>query len=487
MPEQDLKSFDPELLLEELRARESREVEEKDREKAFPCARVPSIRARIGGVKQSIPGLEGFQSKDIVVALRSQQKVIYGTDDRDDMYEVADRRILTDADSVVALIDTGSIVDNGNGTSILNGQNFGTRYNLCQSEPYRNQPTIAFCSGFLVDPSIVATAAHCVDANNLNTVRFVFGFEMTDANTPNTTIDNNEIYRGIRIIGRQIGLQGADWTLVQLDRPVRNHRYVRIRRSGKIPDGAAVHVIGHPCGLPKKYAGGAVVRDNTAARYFVANTDTYGGNSGSPIFNSTTHVVEGILVRGETDFAWNGNCRVSNVCPANGCEGEDCTRVTEFDNLVPRNEHDFSPFNTKNARVVKVGSRWKIVVGNMWLLDFGAIQSEAEQALKVIKHYGMNSQCFVGRPNPSMEFYLVDGESPVGVMSNEDAIGFNPAIVEVQYVRGRWKIVEGNYWIMDFGQSESEARQALSYILYYGFRYICFVGRPVPSMTYFRK
>ncbi len=487
MTAQDLKSFDPELLLQELRARESGEVEEKELETAFPCGRVPSARAGIGGVEERVPDLKAFETKEIIVALREQQKVIYDTDDRDDMYEVVDRRVLTDADSVVALINAANISDNGDGTSTLNGQNFGARYSLCQNEPFRNQPSIAFCSGFLVDPSLVATAAHCVDNTTLGTTRFVFGFEMADANTANTTIDNDEIYRGIRIIGRQIGLQGADWAVVQLDRPVLNHRYVRIRRSGKIYNGAPVHVIGHPSGLPKKYAAGANVRDNTPARYFVANTDTYGGNSGSPVFNRRTHVVEGILVRGETDFVWNGNCRVSNVCPANGCRGEDCTRVTEFDNLVPGNRHDCIPFNPNNAKVVKVRRRWKIIVGNMWLLDFGTSQNEANKALKIIKHYGMNSQCFVGRPHPSMEFYLIDGESPVGAMPGEDAIGFNPANVEVQYVRGRWKVVEGNHWIMDFDQAESEARQALSYILTYGFRYICFVGRPDPSMTYFRK
>jgi hypothetical protein len=71
-------------------------------------------------------------------------------------------------------------------------------------------------------------------------------------------------------------------------------------------------------------------------------------------------------------------------------------------------------------------------------------------------------------------------------MSGEDAIGFNPDNLEVQRVRGRWKIVEGNHWLMDFDQQQDEARQSLSYILRYGFRYICFVGRPDPSMIYFR-
>ena len=63
---------------------------------------------------------------------------------------------------------------------------------------------------------------------------------------------------------------------------------------------------------------------------FTANLDTYGGNSGSPVFNSETHEVEGILVRGDTDFVPLGKCMVSAVCPTNGCIGEDCTRVSEF-------------------------------------------------------------------------------------------------------------------------------------------------------------
>jgi hypothetical protein len=83
-----------------------------------------------------------------------------------------------------------------------------------------------------------------------------------------------------------------------------------------------------------KVAAGAAVRDNTPSAFFVANLDTYGGNSGSPVFNSVTHEVEGILVRGEADFVQQGNCRVSLVCPSTGCRGEDVTRTTEFANLV---------------------------------------------------------------------------------------------------------------------------------------------------------
>jgi hypothetical protein len=82
--------------------------------------------------------------------------------------------------------------------------------------------------------------------------------------------------------------------------------------------------------LPTKFADGAAVRNNQPDAFFVANLDTYGGNSGSPVFNSDTHEVEGILVRGDADFVQHGNCQVSLVCPTTGCRGEDCTRIAEI-------------------------------------------------------------------------------------------------------------------------------------------------------------
>jgi hypothetical protein len=204
---------------------------------------------------------------------------------------------------------------------------------LCNGERFRDQPVGAFCSGFLVAPDIIATAGHCVDTSNVTNTCFVFGFRMRNAVTAETTINDSDVYSGASIVGRQ--QNGADWALVRLDRRVTNHRVVRIRRTGKIGDTQALHVIGHPVGLPTKFADGAAVRDNTPNAFFVANLDTYGGNSGSPVFNRDTHEVEGVLVRGETDFVPQGTCNVSLVCPDTGCAGEDCTRTTEFAQLVP--------------------------------------------------------------------------------------------------------------------------------------------------------
>ena len=256
----------------------------------------------------------------------------YGTDDRKDIYELSGQD-LADSDSVVALFPDFQVLDLGDGTSELLTVNYGDYYNLCPSEPFRDQPIGSFCSGVLVAPDVIATAGHCITGEiALQNIRFVFGYRMHDANTPELIINNNDIYRGVDVIAWQRdNNSGSDWALIRLDRTVVNHRIAPLRESGTISDSQAVHIIGHPKGLPAKFAGGANVRDNRYRAFFSANLDAYEGNSGSPVFNSITHEVEGILVRGEKpSFEKKGECWVSRVCPDSGCLGEHSTRTTEF-------------------------------------------------------------------------------------------------------------------------------------------------------------
>lgn len=148
---------------------------------------------------------------------------------------------------------------------------------------------------------------------------------------------------------------------------------------------------------------------------------------------------------------------------------------------------DCLSMNYNTIRIEKINSSWKIVEGSSWLLDFGSSVYNAIQAYKIIKHYKFTSQCFVGRPGPSMKYFLSGGKAPAGPFIGEDSIGFNPSAIIVKKINGRWKIVEGSHWIMDFGGSEAEALKSFSIIQKYGFNRICFVGRPNPPMVYFRR
>jgi phosphohistidine phosphatase SixA len=71
-------------------------------------------------------------------------------------------------------------------------------------------------------------------------------------------------------------------------------------------------------------------------------------------------------------------------------------------------------------------------------------------------------------------------------IAGEDCTHFNPKNIKVKFVKKRWKIVDGSHWIMDFGSKKKEAHQALGIIKQNGFDQVCFVGRPHPSMTYFK-
>ncbi len=315
-----LSIFKLSALVEELRIREAKALMAtpmEGAEKSLVPAAPPSPLAE-------------FATSVMADFVRDQQKVIYGTDDRKDLFEVTDTAVQKDASTVVSLFHATDVTDNGDGTSTLRTKPFGVALNLCSSERFRTQPIGAFCSGFVVGPDLIATAGHCVNPMNVTDVRFVFGYRMKDASTAQTIIPNDEIYSGTAVVARKQEGAGADYSVVKVDRHITGHPIVTIRKTGTIPDSQAVHVIGHPVGLPVKYAPGANVRDNSNSSFFVANLDTFGGNSGSPVFNSDTHVVEGILVRGETDFVFNGSCRISLVCPNSGCRGEDSTRTKEI-------------------------------------------------------------------------------------------------------------------------------------------------------------
>lgn len=350
-PKIDLRSYTADELLAELRSREQGDV--------------TTHRAAVAKTSKEL-ALATVGTPDLTKALRDAQKVIYGTDDRIEAHQITDQAVQHVTQGVASLIDMSDITDNGDGTSTISTVTFGVANNLCSGERFRDQPTSPFCTGFLVGEQLLATAGHCVNNNNLARTRFVFGFRMNPDGTATTTIPNDDIYEGTALIARKLESAGSDYAVVKLDRPATGRPVLPIRRMGKIADGRAVYVMGHPSGLPLKYAPGAAVRNNTPTAFFVANLDTYGGNSGSPVFDELTNTVEGILVRGETDFVLSGTCRVSNVCPTSGCRGEDVTRTTEFVEFVPEvTEDDSTSDDSIEDRVdnleVKVEGILKIV------------------------------------------------------------------------------------------------------------------------------
>ena len=93
------------------------------------------------------------------------QQVVYGTDDRKDLYKVLDPIWVEKARSTFALIAKNKVKKNGN-TFSLRSQSLGVRFSLCPGEKFYNQPSAAFCSGFLIGPRTAVTAGHCMTSED---------------------------------------------------------------------------------------------------------------------------------------------------------------------------------------------------------------------------------------------------------------------------------------------------------------------------------
>ena len=270
-----------------------------------------------------------------LMAGSQQVDVIYGEDNRKDVFESTNPSFIELSKSTAAMIKGSNLKILTNNEISITASTLQQR-GICSKERFSQQISAANCSGFLVAEDKLVTAGHCIrsEADCMN-FKWVFDYRVDFSEQSSVNVPKTSVYSCKKIISRSLdSVTKDDYAFIELDRKVLDRQPLKVRKGGKIEKGASLVVIGHPTGLPTKIADGANVR-SLQGKFFVANLDTYGGNSGSAVFNVETEEVEGILVRGETDYVLNSTlgCQVSNVCPADGCRGEDVTYIGNVSGL----------------------------------------------------------------------------------------------------------------------------------------------------------
>lgn len=269
-------------------------------------------------------------------------KVIYGNDDRVEIDEYPDSSYVKKADAVAIRIPSRDLKPISSNYFSFPDTPIQDVRRLCDNIPFNNQPAPGDCTGFLTGPKTLVTAGHCMKSiNDCEKNKWVFGFKVNIG-----AIEKSQIFSCKSIISQKLvttDYEHSDYAVIELDRAVEAATPLAYRKDGEITKGTPLLVIGHPSGLPMKAADGAVVKTqgNLALieklkrrpNFFAANLDTFGGNSGSPVFNLKTGLVEGILVKGRDDYKLDTNFQCYRLNKVDDNNDEDFELVMKINKI----------------------------------------------------------------------------------------------------------------------------------------------------------
>jgi hypothetical protein len=253
-----------------------------------------------------------------------REAVVYGPDDRLDVFEQPDQALRQLASSsIVALVHKDLVEQGVEGPRLVISQT-AHDYGLCSKERFAEQPVVATCSGVLLADDVVLTAAHCLTEGGNEGIAcselvMVFDY-FYEAAGQLAQLHDGAIYTCRKVLALEHHVGAAhrvDYALIQLDRPVsRDREPIAISQRG-LTAAEPLATISFPLGLPAKIDSNARVVDPRLdhSDYFSLASDVFEGSSGGAVVNSDAELV-GILSSGGNDFAQaDAGCVTPAVVP----------------------------------------------------------------------------------------------------------------------------------------------------------------------------
>jgi S1-C subfamily serine protease len=242
-----------------------------------------------------------------------------------------DLAVTANAFSVFAIIDKNHLTQLDDGSYLINViQTAQKRFNLCLNEPYANQISIANGTAFLIQDNLLITAFHVLQEIPISNVAFVSGFKLLDSSGASKIVfRSDEVF----FPEERVKAEAVDLALIKIKTAPKGYYPLTLdfsATSGK----RKVYALGYPLGLPIKLSDNGTLTKDDRNVYAEATLDTYQGNSGSPVFDSSTQKVIGVLTGGALDFIPSGQCYVSRLCQPTQCALEKVLMFSDIKSLL---------------------------------------------------------------------------------------------------------------------------------------------------------
>lgn len=185
---------------------------------------------------------------------------------------------------------------------------------LCsEGQKFSKDLSFSHCTATLLTEKYVVTSGHCIENfyhdrisersnSRLKNQRIVFNVK-----SDNQLISEDDIY-SIKYVHEFVFVQGIlDYAILELDRKVSFNPSIRMHKGEQAID--SVFSMGHSEGTNLKFLGNT--RNLKVRSFFVhSDLDAFEGDSGSPVFETNSGALVGIINAGPKDYVFDGtrNC-----------------------------------------------------------------------------------------------------------------------------------------------------------------------------------
>jgi len=271
----------------------------------------------------------------------SYEKVFYGKNNLIDFYQIEDStpHIKEWSRSVAAMVPKETLLKEGLYYLIKESKDNDEELPFCPpmsplEKSFSSAQKLSDCTAFLIGPDILATALHCVEDETICKENvWVFDYKLENENKVFTMFPESNVYECDHIVSKEHPI--LDYVLLKLKKvPLgRNPIKMRSPKDGDISGSPNLLVMGHPLGQALKISLQSSLRETSHPQFFKFESDTFKGNSGSPVINLDNGLVEGILFSGENDFIYEDHCKKIKYCEAGTCMGEQAIKINQIPNI----------------------------------------------------------------------------------------------------------------------------------------------------------